>query len=133
MTRVGFDNDDWESQIEQMLGPDAQQVAYRFKNILDSFGAKEDDPVGSIEILLSEEEVHEWLKQAYYWVTDDEKVSEETIASMVWNIGLQLASLYVDNDGIEPSNDSSEASMFFLHLPDDMPDLYDDADDDEEE
>jgi hypothetical protein len=133
MTKIGFENEDWESQIEQMLGPDASQVAYKFKNIMDTYENKDyEEPAGFIEIVMSETEVHEWLQQAHYWVTDDDRISEETIANMVWNIGLQLAQLYVDNDSIEPDNNSSEAAVFFLHMPDDMPDLYDNEDDEEE-
>jgi len=52
---------------------------------------------------------------------------------MIWNMGLALAQIYVDNDAIDPDEFSSEATRFFLHMPDDMPELYgdDDMEDDE--
>jgi hypothetical protein len=120
------DNEDWESQLEQMMSErDATDVADSFKKIIESFD--EDEPVATLEIMVGEDDIHAWLPALHQFLEANENNLEEAVKDMLWNVGLQLIQAYMGNDDVAPLQACTEAVKWFLNPEDDEDDDDDDS------
>lgn len=126
MTATTFDNPDWESQLRDMMGEDAPDMIKRFQGIINEHYDNLDQPVATVEIACSQEDVHRWLPAIHGYLNDGE-YDEETFREIVWNLGFELSRIYLTTDEVEQDDACSDTTQFFWST------LDDEADDEDEE
>lgn len=124
--RTTFDGDDWENQLDKMLGPDGTSVAKTFHKIIEEWEENVDEPYATIEISVSEEDVSNWLEACHQYCL--ENGDSTPMYGPAWWLGVALCHTYLTTD-MEQTEPLSAAVGFFLNE-----DTWDEDDlDDEEE
>jgi hypothetical protein len=95
VTKTNFEEPGWEQQMREMLGPDADDMLGRFSQIIEEHGS--DDCPYKIEVGVDESDIANWLPAVHEWLTDDDN-EEGVLRDVLWNVGMQLADLYMETD-----------------------------------
>lgn len=125
-----YDIPDWESQMRDMFGPEADEMVRRFKHIIETW-VPTDEPVARVEIAFSRDEVYELLPTIKAWL-DTGEGDEAKIRNLIWLIGLELCREYMQSDDIDYDESASATIPYFFGSEDDWG-LYDQDDEDDDE
>ena len=82
--------------MREMLGPDANDMLGRFSQIIEEYG--DDGCPYKIEVGVDESDIATWLPVVHEWLTDEENEEESKLRDILWNVGMQLADLYMETD-----------------------------------
>ena len=125
-----YDIPDWQSQMRDMLGPEADEMIRRFNHIIVTH-IPLDEPVARVELAFSREELYELLPTIKAWL-DTGEGDESKIRNLVWLVGLELCREYMTSDSIDYNEEASATIPYFFGAEDDWG-LYDDDDDDDDD
>lgn len=111
MSNTKFDQPDWESQLKTMMGEhDAEELARKFRTIINEHYENQDQPVGVIEVALSPDEVVSWMHTIYDTLSESDV--SDGLRDILWNVGLELVGIYLESDDIDPDEKCNDLIHF---------------------
>jgi hypothetical protein len=132
MTVTSLDNPDWESQMREMLGDDAEDMIRRYQHIIDNW-VPLDEPVAIMEIATSHDDVLKWLPAAHLYMDEQEGFDEIAFRDFVWNAAFELTRVYMQTDSIDPDDACTDAMRYFWSTMDDDDDTDESEEDEDSE
>lgn len=129
METTAMDNDDWESQLRQMMSErDAEDVADKFQEVIDDFV-----PIGEpsifVTIGMDDEELVTWLPEVVTFLKETELPEE--VYEVLWRLADELADTYIKEDRIPPNRECAEAVKYLIQTEMEAEQAEEDNDDPE--
>ena len=128
METTAMDNDDWESQLRQMMSEhDAEDLSDRFQGIIDDY-VPLGEPSIFVTVGMDNEDLVAWLPEVVSFLAETEL--PDGVYELLWRIADELADTYIKEDSIAPNRECAEAVKWLIQTEMEAEQTEDEQDDD---